>query len=228
MRLAIVALVAGCAKSAPPPVPCLEAGTGKGEATYYAADGTGACSFEASADKLVAAMNETDYARAAWCGACLEVTGPHGQVTVRVVDSCPGCKSGSLDLSPEAFAQIAPLDAGRVSITWRNVACEVAGPLAYHFKERSNPFWTGIQVRDHRYPISKLESWDAQGKLHEIKRADYNYFVASGLGPGPYAFRVTDTQGHTRFDAFIPLTPDKTVPGRVQFPACPPALSSAR
>ncbi|MDB4955995.1 MAG: uncharacterized protein JWO36_3564 [Myxococcales bacterium] len=210
-----------CGSNASTPAPCLDAGSGRGEATYYDADGTGACSFDATGDKLVAAMNGTDYARAAWCGACLDVSGPQGHVIVRVVDSCPGCKVGSLDLSREAFAKIAPLDAGRVLITWRSVACEVAGPLAYHFKDGSNPFWTGIQVREHRYPIAKLEAWDALGQLHEIKRADYNYFVANGLGPGPYAFRVTDTRGHAHVDAFVPLSPEHTLPGAVQFPTCP-------
>jgi len=57
-----------------------------GDGTYYSADGTGNCSFDASpSDLLVAAMNAPDYANAAWCGACLEVTGPMGQVTVREI-----------------------------------------------------------------------------------------------------------------------------------------------
>src|SRR5215468_659791 len=74
-----------------------------GDGTYYAADGTGNCSFDASPnDLMVAAMNDPDYQDAAWCGACLAVTGPKGTVTVRVVDRCPECKHGDLDLSPQA------------------------------------------------------------------------------------------------------------------------------
>jgi len=94
-----------------------------GEATYYAADGTGACGFKASPnDLLVAAMNKSQYAKS-WCGQCVLVTGPKDTVKVRIVDLCPGCAHGDLDLSQQAFTAIASLSAGRVKITWHVVAC---------------------------------------------------------------------------------------------------------
>src|SRR5262245_33208199 len=200
-------------------VPAPESGDG----TYYAADGTGNCSFDASPSNLmVAAMNGADYNHAAWCGACVSVTGPNGSVVVRIVDQCPGCSHGDLDLSPDAFQLIAPLSAGRVPITWQEVACDETGPIGYRFKEGSNPYWTAIQIRDHRYPIAKLESRDSGGAWHEIARADYNYFVASsGLGAGPYALRVTDTRGHVLEDDAIPFAEAPTNPGASQLPPCP-------
>lgn len=95
---------------------------------------------------------------------------------------------------------IAPLSAGRVEITWRQVACEVSGPIAYHFKDGVNPFYAAIQLRNHRYPIAKVEV-ERDGAYVEIARLEYNYFVeASGLGDGPYALRVTDTRGHVLED----------------------------
>ncbi|HLE51108.1 MAG TPA: expansin EXLX1 family cellulose-binding protein, partial [Anaerolineales bacterium] len=91
----------------------------QGIATYYAATGAGACSFDPSPqDLMVAAMNAEQYDNAAVCGAYLYVTGPQGAVTVRIVDLCPECQAGHLDLSREAFAQIAELPQGRVPITW--------------------------------------------------------------------------------------------------------------
>jgi expansin len=93
-----------------------------GEATYYAADGTGACGFKATTNLDVAAMNKAQYSKAN-CGKCVSVTGPKGVVVVRIVDLCPGCSSGDLDLSKTAFAKIANLSAGRVAITWHFVAC---------------------------------------------------------------------------------------------------------
>ena len=94
-----------------------------GEATYYAADGTGACGFKASPNDLnVAALNKSQYAKS-WCGQCALVTGPKGSVKVRIVDLCPGCARGDLDLSQQAFTAIAALSAGRVKITWHVVAC---------------------------------------------------------------------------------------------------------
>lgn len=35
-----------------------------------------------------------------------------------VVDECPGCAYGDLDLSPDAFAMLSPMEAGRIDITW--------------------------------------------------------------------------------------------------------------
>lgn len=228
---ALVAIVAACGGSSPAPADDDDAGgsctsarpEATGEGTYYDATGAGNCSFDATPDDLmVAAINEPDYDVAAWCGACLEVTGPMGTVTVRVVDKCPGCASGDLDLSREAFALISPLSAGRVPITWHEVACPVTGPLAYHFKDGSSQYWTAIQVRNHRYPIAKLEARDAGGAWQAIERVDYNYFVeADGLGPGPYTLRVTDTRGHTVEDTGIAVGDDVTRTGAGQLAACP-------
>ena len=94
-----------------------------GQATYYNADGTGACGFKATPNNLlVAAMNGSQYKKSL-CGQCVLVTGPKGMVKVRIVDLCPGCAMGGLDLSESAFAKISPLSAGRVKITWHFVTC---------------------------------------------------------------------------------------------------------
>jgi expansin (peptidoglycan-binding protein) len=193
-----------------------------GDGTYYAADGTGHCSFDASpSDLMVAAMNAPDYATAAWCGACLDVTGPTGHVIVRVVDECPGCKRGDLDLSPQAFTLLSPLSAGRIPITWHQVACPVTGPIGYMFKDGSNAFWSAIQVRNHRYPIASLEARTVSG-WHPLTRQTYNYFLdASGLGAGPYDLRITDSFGHVLEDPAIPFAAATAHDGAAQLPACP-------
>ena len=206
-------LVGGSCEAVPP--------MSTGEGTYYAATGAGNCSFDPSpGDLMVAAMNAVDYQGAAWCGGCVEVTGPDGVVTVRIVDQCPECARGDLDLSPEAFARLSPLEAGRIPITWREVACPVSGPIAYHFKDGSNPFWTAIQIRNHRYPIAKVEVAQAGGFV-ALPRLDYNYFVEDGgLGDGPYTIRVTDLHGHVVEDTGVALGDDVTRTGAAQFPAC--------
>jgi expansin (peptidoglycan-binding protein) len=227
MRKLLVIVLAGCGGGddggLTPGGSCTDAPPeASGEGTYYAADGTGACSFDASpGDLMVAAMNAVDYNTAAWCGACLAVTGPMGSVTVRVVDKCPECVHGDLDLSPQAFEQIAPLSAGRVPITWHEVPCNVSGNLGYHFKDGANQWWTAIQIRNHRYPIAKLEAQDG-ASWREIPRVDYNFFVeTAGLGPGPYTLRVTDTRGHAVEDSNIELGDNVTRAGTSQFPLCP-------
>jgi expansin (peptidoglycan-binding protein) len=192
-----------------------------GQATYYNADGTGSCSFDASTDFHVAAMNATDYGNADWCGACVQVTGPSGSTVVRIVDKCPGCAKGDLDLSQTAFGELAPLSAGRIAITWHEVACDVTGPIGYHFKAGDTKFYTPIQIRNARYPVAKLEVQQG-GAYVAIPRVDYNYFVPSaGLGDGPFALRTTDTRGHVVEDGAIALGDGVTRDGAAQFPVCP-------
>ena len=193
-----------------------------GQGTYYDADGSGSCSFDPSPDDLmVAAINGPDYGHAAWCGACLAVSGPRGDVVVRVVDQCPGCKHGDLDLGRQAFAKIAPLSAGRVAIAWHEVACPVTGPIAYRLKPGSSAQWAAFQLRNHRYAIAGLSVRGPGGAYRPIARSDDNYFVASGgLGAGPYAFEVTDVHGQVLHDA-IALDAPGVRPGVAQLPSCP-------
>lgn len=201
---------------------CSEESERSGEATYYDfADGSGACAFDPTPnDLMVAAMNARDYAGAAACGACARVTGPNGTITVRIVDLCPECPKGNLDLSPSAFERIAPLERGRVPITWQYVPCAVSGPIRYHFKDGSNPWWVGVQIRNHRHAIAKLEV-EQNGAFVGVPRKDYNYFVADGgLGPGPFTFRVTDVYGGVVVDEGIELGDAVTRAGKAQLPVC--------
>jgi len=195
----------------------------QGIATYYGATGAGACSFAPSPeDLLVAAMNAEEYNTAAVCGAYVLVKGPQGAVTVRIVDLCPECKAGHLDLSQEAFTQIADLGQGQVSITWQVISPALTGPIRYHFKEGSNQWWTAVQLRNHRNPIAKLE-YNTGNQWITVPRTDYNYFVQTnpGMGPGPYHFRVTDAYGNVLSDNGIAHSENGTVDGSGQFPAGP-------
>lgn len=194
-----------------------------GEATYYTfASGAGSCMFDSTpGDLMVAAMNRNDYAGSQVCGECVSVTGPKGTILVRVVDLCPECPQGNLDLSPLAFSQIGDIELGHVPITWQLVPCPVIGPITYHFKEGSNQWWTAVQIRNHRYPISSVEYLTTQQKYKLLERVGYNYFVESaGMGPGQYTFRVTDIYGHVLVDSAIAHEENGNVPGHGQFPLC--------
>jgi expansin (peptidoglycan-binding protein) len=190
----------------------------QGVATYYAATGDGACSFGPSPNDLnVAAMNQAEWDGSGVCGECVTITGPSGNVTVTIVDLCPDCETGQLDLSQQAFAEIADVSAGRVPITWEVVACNVTGNLEYEIKDGSSQYWTAILVRNTRLPITKLE-WLQNGVWTEIARADYNYFVvASGVGPDSYQVRVTASDGETLVDTLPPVVAGATVTGGGQF-----------
>lgn len=194
-----------------------------GIATYYGATGAGACLFDPSPnDLMVAAVNADEYDNAALCGAYVQVTGPNGVVTVRIVDLCPECTAGHLDLSQEAFALIADPVEGRVAITWQVVSPNLPGPIIYHFKEGSNQWWTAVQIRNHRNPIATVE-YNNGSEWVMVSRTDYNYFVQTdpGMGPGPYQFRVTDHYGNQLVDNNIPHSENGSVAGSAQFPAGP-------
>ena len=194
-----------------------------GVATYYDATGAGACGFDPSPNNLmVTALNAEEYNTAAYCGAYVQVNGAKGSVIVRIVDLCPECKAGHLDLSREALAAIDDLVKGRVPITWRIVSPNIAGPIAYHFKDGSNQWWTAVQVRNHRNPVAKFEYWNG-GQWVTVPRVSYNYFVQQnpGMGVGPYTFRVTDMYSNTLTDSGIPFVENGTVNGTAQFPPGP-------
>lgn len=189
-----------------------------GEATYYAATGDGNCMFGPSpSDLMVCAMNNTEYNGSSVCGASIYVKGRLGDITVRIVDRCPECPVGNIDMSKEAFAKIDDTIRGRVPVTWWYVESQVTGPIQYRVKSYSNAWWIGIQVLNHRTPIVKLEAF-YNGAWVNIPRMDYNYFVfASGLGPGPFTLRVTDFYGRQLVDANIPLAPDAITSGQANF-----------
>jgi expansin len=189
-----------------------------GIATWYDATGAGHCGYDASPEDMdVAAMNAPQFNKSAVCGSCAEVEGPQGTVRVRIVDSCPECASGHLDLSKQAFAKIAPIGDGRVTTRWRYVTCKVQGPVRYRIKEGSSQYWTAIQVRNHLLPIQKLE-WQKGGTWVEAKREDYNYFVEpSGMGAGPVKIRITATDGQKLEDTLPRIEASVTINGAAQF-----------
>jgi expansin len=191
-----------------------------GKATYYNATGSGNCMFDPTpGDLMVAAMNNTEYANASVCGASVRVTGPKGQVTVRIVDKCPGCAVGGLDLSKQAFMRIADTSQGIVNVTWRYVETAVTGPIAYRIKTGSSAYWIAIQILNHRNPVVKLEA-RKNNAWSIVPRKDYNYFVDStGLGSGPFTFRITDSYGQQLIDSLIPLNAGAVIQGGANFPS---------
>jgi expansin (peptidoglycan-binding protein) len=200
--------------------------TRSGEATYYDADGGGNCSFDPSpGDLMVGAMNQTDYRNSLICGAYIQVNGPKGAIVIRIVDRCPECPAGNIDLSREAFAEIADLVQGRVPITWKLLSPALSGPIVYRFKDGSSKWWLAVQIRNHRNPIWKVEFRDTDGVFKALERQEYNYFVEpdghSGPVPESLTLRVTDIYGHVLTDSGIPLVAETATAGHAQFPPMP-------
>ena len=171
-------------------------------------------------------MNQADYEGSLNCGAYIQVTGPKGTVTVEVVDRCPECQPGDVDLSPQAFAKIADLSAGRVPISWHLV--ERARRHRHdpvRREGRLQPVVDRVQVRQHANIVSTLEV-QVNGAWQALERQEYNYFLASsGLGNGPFTIRITDIYGQQLVQAGITLSPER---GPGDQPAVHPALTARR
>ena len=163
------------------------------------------------AGQYFGAINTADYAAAATCGACVEVTRDGGKsVTVTIVDECPigtnpKCTPGHIDLSREAFKQIGAESEGYLGtgngglvgqISWKYVPCAASGNVFFKLKEPSNVNWNAVLVQGHRYPITKLQV-NVDGNWIDAARQDYNYWLPPNghMGASPYQIRVTDVNG---------------------------------
>lgn len=195
-----------------------------GEGTFYGGGYEGGCAMldPVSKDYWVVAMNLADYNNAQLAGAYIEVTGELGTINMLVTDLLPEGQKGDLDLYTDAFPLIAPVEKGRVPISWKIIPLDSAenAPISYKYKEGTSEYWCGIQIRNHRYPISRLEYLDENGEFIEIERRQYNYFESDKIGKGPFTFRITDIYGQVIIDENIPLSTDDTeiIQGHVQFP----------
>ena len=191
-----------------------------GVATFYDSDGGGACSYDPSPDPLTVAMNQADYENSAACGAYVLVKAANGKsITVRVTNLCPApCRAGQLDLSAEAFAQLAPPVQGEIPVTWSLVSPPLQKTMSIRYKTGSSQWWCGIQVIDHRNPVARLEV-QAGGQWRVLPRAEYNYFLAeNGAGCGG-SIAVTDIYGERLVLPALPVRPDVVQATKLQFSA---------
>ncbi|GAA3812300.1 expansin EXLX1 family cellulose-binding protein [Streptomyces coacervatus] len=192
--------------------------TYRGVATFYDADGSGACLYDPSGDVMTGAMNHTDYETAKACGAYVQVRAANGaSITIRITNECPGdCAPGQIDLSAQAFAKLAAPSAGRIPITWKLASPGAAGTISIRYKTGSTRYWCGIQVIGHRNPLARLEVGTGSGR-RQLPRTDYNYFLSedgSGCG-GP--IRITDIYGEQLTVSGIAIRPNVAQPTGVQF-----------
>lgn len=196
---------------------------GTGDGTYYvSASGVGNCTIEFTSSDFIAAINAPQWAGSAHCGECVLVTGPLGSALVKIVDQCPECLGGDLDLSPAAFAAIAnPID-GRVPISWLRVECPVSGNVGYRF-QGSNPYYVKLQALNHRVGVAAMALREnGGGSFQNMPRVDDNFFeqlFPAGLS-FPVEVRTTSTTGQSLSQSFAGIVNDTIVAGGSQFGSC--------
>jgi expansin (peptidoglycan-binding protein) len=192
-----------------------------GKATFYDLGGGGGnCSFpSAPADDLFVALGPDQYSSGAACGTYLDVTGPKGKVRVKVIDSCPECAAGHLDLSRTAFKKIGAEVAGVIPITYKTVVNpSVPGSLSVRLKEGSSQYWFAALIDNHGNQLSSVKVAGPSGTFHTAQRTDYNYWIIdSGAGAGPFKIKITDVYGRSVTLAGITMSPGKTQKTSVRF-----------
>jgi expansin (peptidoglycan-binding protein) len=202
-----VALLLQNGGSACAAVPSTTASSGK--ATFYdLAGGMGNCSFpSAPADDLFVALGASDYDGAAACGSYLDVTGPKGKVRVKVIDSCPPCGAGHIDLSRTAFKRIGNEIDGIIKVKYKLVrGASAPAPVTVRVKEGSSRFWLAVLIDNHANPLASVT---IGGKA--AKRADFNYWIVEGgAGSGPFTIRIRDVYGVSTTLSGVDLSPGRT------------------
>lgn len=183
-------------------------GAGSQIATHYVLTGLPNCGYSPPADGLFVALPAPEYAGAAGCGGYLEVSGPDGSVRVKVIDQCPECAAGHIDLSETAFAKLAPLSAGLINVSYTPLADPpLPGPVSVEVKQGSSQYWLALLADNTGNPLTGVQVQTSSGWL-SLARASYNYWIApSGAGQGPFTVRLTDTQGHQVTVSGITLSP---------------------
>lgn len=210
-------------------------------ATHYVLNGLPNCSYpNPPADQLFVALSPSEYNNAGGCGGYLEVHGPDGSVRVKVIDQCPECATGHIDLSETAFAKLAPLSAGLINISYTYLANPaLPGPISMEVKNGSSQYWLALLPDNTGNPLASVQVRTSSG-WQSLSRASYNYWIAQGgAGSGPFTVRLTDIQGNTATVSGITLSPGSvqstgtymygagSAPAPVTQPATTPAATTS-
>lgn len=106
--------------------------SGSGDGTYYDDVGYGACgSWITAADDSVA-LSAPDFDpytpggnpnQNSLCGRRVTISGPNGVVNGTVMDRCPVCKHGDIDMRSHLFGRVGEINNGRIHVTWKFQDC---------------------------------------------------------------------------------------------------------
>jgi len=178
-------------------------------------------------DMEIVAVNKPEFnsygVQAALAGAYLEVTGPKGTTVVYVTDCYTEALEGALDLCGISCDKIGDTNVpgGKIDITWRIVAAPIEGNFEYRILPASSKWWFAIQVRNHKYPVMKMEYFK-DGEWLNIPKDRCNYFVINNLDTSTLKIRLTDIRGKVVTDTIDSIPEDLMdgcfIPGNVQFP----------
>eukprot|EP00644_Phytophthora_capsici_P002683 jgi/Phyca11/563328/estExt2_Genewise1.C_PHYCAscaffold_110687 len=204
--------------------------------TYFTGDGTsytlgqvsaGNCNFmyDPGVGDNYAALNNEQWDSTLNCGRCAEVSCADSRCsdttstqTVYIVDRCPECKEGDLDLSPTVFKTLTGSDPSRYSIKWKFfVDCPVSNNVQYCLKTGSSEFWVAVQPANF---VSGVQSLSINGQETSVIDSAY-YFLIDGSGESvadlsSVSISLTGVNGEV-LEETLSLTADECTEGNKQF-----------
>ncbi len=200
--------------------------TGDGTAYTLGAIGSGNCNFMhsgfAQASTNYVAINNEQWAGLTNCGRCINVkcidsrcTNTHTAM-VQVLDRCPECKYGDLDMSPTVFKEITGSDPSRYKIEWDFVDCPVQGNIKYCANIGSNGYWMAIQPTNF---ASGIKSMKINGNPADVMQGAYYYLMnTQWVNISNIRIDTTDINGYTITDT-VDLLAGSCKDGSAQFPS---------
>jgi expansin (peptidoglycan-binding protein) len=202
-----------------------------GKATFYdLGGGKGNCSFpSAPANDLFVALGNSQYSAGAACGSYLDVTGPKGKVRVKVIDRCPECAAGHLDLSRTAFKKIADEVQGIIPVKYKAVVNPATpGPLSVRFADTSTRWWFAVLIDNHANPLTSVKVKGPGRSSRSAQHMNDNHWVINAdVGTGPFSLTFTDAYGHTGTATGVKLRPGRVQTTSVRLTGKAPAAAAA-
>jgi expansin (peptidoglycan-binding protein) len=179
-----------------------------GSASYYTTSRNGLCSLGAPSTDAYVAVGRAEYAGGKACGTYLEVHGPNGTTRVQVVDMCPGCPAGKIDLSKAAFQRVGALSAGIIAVTYDTVRDpQLPGPLRVKLKGGTGYSSLTAVIDNHGNPLSTVEL-QTPGGFVGLRHSEDNLWTAPwGAVSAPVSLRVSDVYGHQALVTGLALGP---------------------
>ncbi|CAH0478943.1 unnamed protein product [Peronospora belbahrii] len=97
-----------------------------------------------------AALNAEQWDETMNCGRCAKVSCTDASCTgqseiVYIMDQCPGCAYGDLDLSSDVFEGITGQSYTKLSIEWMFVDCPITNNVQFCLKTGSSESWVAVQ-----------------------------------------------------------------------------------
>jgi len=146
------------------------------------------------------AMNTTDYAQGATCGACVEASYNGRKVVLTIVDECPvgsnpKCQKGHIDLSRKAIRQLEPNGSQEDlhNVSWHYVKCPASGNAKARLHPKQNPDWQPVIVENGLFPLKSV-SLNGVAATRTGNNAGGNAWTAPMQKP-PYKVRAEDVVG---------------------------------